>query len=523
MHFDIPERSAYDSDVIDVIERLAECEVAEAAPVMLLLLEDRSLAVRCASVRALGTMVKAATPALPKFIKYFERPRHDDPLADAAIHALAQLGSVAVPAVSKALTHRKIRVRRRGIFVLMRMGHDGQDAAGTLWYALQRETDGDRRSNALYAFSKMGEVDPQFIKTLGRFAPNREHESEQRKRAMDVLRTLGQQTKAARPDVLRAARDDKREVRAGAMTLVQLACPPNESVPLLTAALDDPAYEVREQAARALGWVGPVAKPAVTKFIAMLEDPQYRGELVPLQTPPTDIDPFSYPPPHIRDKRQPASAVIIALGCIGPEAAEAVPAITRYVRFRYGSHTDEAWLAAPALGKIGPGAAGAIPTLIEHLQKTNSHGYAERVVAALGMIGPKAKAAVPVFQELLDGKYRFRDTEYIRATVFDTLGRIGPEDPLAIDILIGGLDYSNYSFDGQNAADALAKFGKLSVRPLIEALDDPKKGYYALKAIEQLGPTAAPAAEKIQTRLNELTNRHGQFVRDVLEAIERGK
>ena len=59
--------------------------------------------------------------------------------------------------------------------------------------------------------------------------------------------------------------------------------------------------------------------------------------------------------------------------------------------------------AVIALGKIGPAAANAVPVLLAALQKENCPN-AHAIIFALGRIGPKAVRAAPMLQKALSGK-----------------------------------------------------------------------------------------------------------------------
>jgi hypothetical protein len=94
---------------------------------------------------------------------------------------------------------------------------------------------------------------------------------------------------------------------------------------------------------------------------------------------------------------QARNGAAVALGELGPQAAESVPALTRaleaedkYLR----SHT------ARALGKIGPAARTAVPALTRVLKDKDEDVRGE-AAAALGHIGAEARVAVGDLVELL--------------------------------------------------------------------------------------------------------------------------
>ena len=84
-----------------------------------------------------------------------------------------------------------------------------------------------------------------------------------------------------------------------------------------------------------------------------------------------------------------------ALGTMGPDAKEAVPALITV--FRRDTDANVRYLAAAALGFIGPGAKEAVPALITALamDKDPDQDLRGEAAIALGGIGPGAKEALP--------------------------------------------------------------------------------------------------------------------------------
>jgi HEAT repeat protein len=89
---------------------------------------------------------------------------------------------------------------------------------------------------------------------------------------------------------------------------------------------------------------------------------------------------------------------------------------------------DYRWKAARALGRMGPQAAEATPALAEALADDNGHVRIEAAIA-LGKIGPEAEAAAPALARAL----RDEDAS-IRREAAVALGRIGaPAAVAALD------------------------------------------------------------------------------------------
>lgn len=162
--------------------------------------------------------------------------------------------------------------------------------------------------------------------------------------------------------------------------------PTAQSVPALVAALRDPDPTVREQAAVALGRLGPAAREAIGPLVATFsdEDLYLRG------------------------------AAAVALGQIG---SDAVPALVRALGDTSG---DVRWSAAIALGRLGSQARDAVGALITALSDADEN-VRWCAAVALGAIGPAAREAVPVLTEALHDR-----DESVRCGATLALGQIAP-------------------------------------------------------------------------------------------------
>ncbi|HEY3122084.1 MAG TPA: HEAT repeat domain-containing protein [Vicinamibacteria bacterium] len=204
------------------------------------------------------------------------------------------------------------------------------------------------------------------------------------------------------------------------------------SVAPLRAALADSSERVRREAARALGAVGPRARPAAPELFAALRDAReaVRGEAARALAG-LDLHDAAYVPELVRtlqsDDPYVRGFAAWTLGNVGPAAKAAVPALVAALDYeegydRGGAATalakmgaaareavpalvaglrspdgDRRWKAARTLGRIGPAAADAIPALVQALDDTNEHVriYAAR---ALGRMGPHARQAIPALE-----------------------------------------------------------------------------------------------------------------------------
>jgi HEAT repeat protein len=152
-----------------------------------------------------------------------------------------------------------------------------------------------------------------------------------------------------------------------------MGTPAREAVPALMGILQRGERYVQDEAAWALGRIGPEAREAVSVLIHILETSE-------------------------ADTRQTAAW---ALGCIGPEARDAVPLLQ--VMLQEDLSTTGRVEAALALWKLTGPAEGVLPVLIEAVRDPDLD--VRRLAAdALASIGPEAKAAVPSLRQVLDAR-----------------------------------------------------------------------------------------------------------------------
>ena len=142
----------------------------------------------------------------------------------------------------------------------------------------------------------------------------------------------------------------------------------DDSVAGLIKQLQDDKLEVRLQAADALANLGPDAKEAIPALTAALKG----------------------------DKEAKVRAyAAFALKKMGAEAKEAVPALTDALKDK---DEEVRSVAADALGQLGADAKSAVPALAEALKDPDSGPHAAQ---ALGRIGPDAKDALPALTAAL--------------------------------------------------------------------------------------------------------------------------
>ena len=159
--------------------------------------------------------------------------------------------------------------------------------------------------------------------------------------------------------------DKDPEVRHAAIYALQELKPgPQVTVPLIDKALKETDPMVRMHV---LNLIAEIGKPAVPALVKALSD--------------EEIAPWS----------------CIALGAIGPDAADAVPALTKLLD---PAHSPKLRLeASMALASIGPASASALPELMKILDGKDAV-VLPGAIYAIGKIGPAGKSAEKKLREL---------------------------------------------------------------------------------------------------------------------------
>ena len=223
--------------------------------------------------------------------------------------------------------------------------------------------------------------------------------------------------------------------------------------------------------------------------------------------------------------------VIEAIAVFGPDAAAAVPALTRALEDR-SSYIRR--LAIEALGAIGPKARQATPKLIEMLPGSNhyspefeelcrtlasvsfieeltplleSEDQIVRIGAAraIGKMGAKAKSATPA----LINRLADPEVPYIFA---QTLGKIGASATAELEEVIENpLTPSRKRIYAITALGEIGAAASETVPLLVSSLDDLELRLAAIEALGKMEGAAAPAVPRL-IQLREVVDHH--YVRD---------
>jgi len=319
------------------------------------------------------------------------------------------------------------------------------------------------------------------------------------------------------------------------------------TVDLLVAQLKDQSPQVRAQAADALGRLGEVAKPAAPALAALLADPdktvrrEALNSLLQIGPEPGTLRPLII---KALDEADPAVRMAVlhqlaelgkqivpgliealktdgggfyaclVLAAIGPEAAEAVPALADKVRSE--DRPDVRREAILALGAIGKASAPAVPSLIKALDDKET-AVSMSAAFAIGQIGPGASQSVERLSAMLKSK-----DEFMRIISAWALAKIQPGDEQALDRSVPLLAAGLRSNTPQVRAAAFRALGDLRPGPtrILAALEEGLKGAdqdTIHEAVRLLATVGAPAVPKLIEALGHA--KHRSFVAQVLAAI----
>ncbi len=238
-----------------------------------------------------------------------------------------------------------------------------------------------------------------------------------------------------------------------------------------------------------------------------------------------------YPVSNSKWKFNPAGFIAWALGCYGPRAKDAVPALAKAL------HGKDIWARQPAawaLSQIGKDAAPATDALIKSLGAVGGGGWGSKrdcrvhaahalanigkpavpaliravgsaggksgaragAAMALAMIGPDAKDAATALIAALKSP-----DHYLKSKAADALARVAPGGAGVVPALVAELGTADYGARN-NVAKALGTCGpaaKGAVDALKKTLTDKKKEirYSAAKALGGIGKDAVPALAEV--------------------------
>jgi HEAT repeat protein len=402
---------------------------------------------------------------------------------------VVDVGARSVPDLAKAL---KAGDPKERLAAANELGRRGPAAGGAVTALGEAVGDGDLsvRAASAEALGKVGILARPALPAL--LAALADSEEPVRKAARDAMATIG----FLRDDVsvlADALKHTSPAVRLYAVQAIEgTGADPAAAVPVYAVALKDADAEVRQQAARSLGKLGPKARGRVLPLLlAARKDgdagvksaaeeglaalgPSAAEDLAALRTAAKDSS------PEVR------AYALKGIAGLGPAAKSAVPELVVALE---QPDKETRRLAAEALVKLGPAAKDAAAPLTKALADPDPAVRAW-AVEALGGLGDAARPAVDKVGLAL------RDTDPgVREAAGKALARLAP------DRLVSA--YGRALLDKEDdvrreAAEALAKMGagaKPALANLIVAIDDPNPAVRikVARAIAQAEPdTTAP-------------------------------
>lgn len=278
------------------------------------------------------------------------------------------------------------------------------------------------------------------------------------------------------------ARDSTAQIEA-AEALEAMGPGAADAVSALTKLLKSDATQVQAHAAEALGSIGAAAKPAAEALAALVGegDEHVRKEALealedirpgPEVMLPILTELLQDPNPVVRAR------VMGALADLGDKATDLL--------IKALGDEKTAYWACLILAEIGPDAAGAVPALTKLLD-SDAHGVRREAILALAAIGPAAKPAAEKLAGLIDCPINGVPAIYALGSIGSVSGDVKAkltakaegDDPIVKTV-------SAWALAKLHPGDK--RFASRAAKLLVEGLqsDDPKVRVAAAKALESL-------------------------------------
>jgi HEAT repeat protein len=438
--------------------------------------EVRRLTALC--FRFLGPPIAHPDDAVPVLVDLLRKDPNPSVRAACALSlrelALSDkdLAKGATPALLAALSDKNKSTRLQAAVALAILGKGGEKPFQALEEFFGDE-DEDIQGELVAAMTDIG---LPALPSLKRFLQNKSVIV--RRRAGYCLRSVIeeiQQKKQHLPQqivpFLAAAMDDPDAavVASAILALSEIGLPATETIPQIVKRLKHENRRVRYSAAQGLGKFGPAAKVAIPALEKALSDEDQAvrsdavealGAIAGKSAIPALEKALSDPEEYVR------RSVVGTLRRMREDPTDAVPVLIKALA---NDNLFVRWNAVEALESFGPAAEGAVPRITDLLEDPERW---VRVAAAdaLGSFGPAGKKAIPALTKAL------RDGEYlVRCRAAETLGKLRDDPCTVVPALIDALGDKEWAVR-MWAAKALGCFGPkaLTAAPrLTELLKDP--------------------------------------------------
>jgi HEAT repeat protein len=481
------ERLLFIADAINL-----DAGAKELVPTLIPLLDsenDLAFTVACKFLGRIGPGAEAAVPALEKQLRRGTKER-----ASSAARTLPALGPKGRSAWRAALRHPDFDVAFEA--AVGGLGEKGVDEALLLPAFLKgiKTKDPERQEMAAFGLAYLA------IRSVRTSLP----------RGGDVIQAggggriprtgkdLARRATAALLDTLQHGKEASARLAAARYLGGQVRR--EAVVRALIGAMRDPDEDVRRQAVKALGGIGPPARaalPQLWKLVRTGESKEWRDEALRAVAMITrdwrKLVPFLLRLEREDESGERAGSILFAWELVAPRVEGVL------VDLLQSREPDRRRLAFRILDHcFSRPSEQLVPALADVLSDKN---VAMRCQAAnnLGKIGPVARVAVPGLLAMLKAKDRAE-----RAAAIDALARIGPRGKKACAVLIAALDEESLR---ESAVVALARMGpeaRPAVPRLVAALEDedPLVRCGAAWALGNIGPEAAPAVPALVMMLH---------------------
>jgi HEAT repeat protein len=339
-------------------------------------------------------------------------------------------------------------------------------------------------------------------------------------KAIDGLAALGDKAADAVPTLTQLLSDNSANVRAhAAYALGRVGAPAKSAAAALTSLIKDNDEVVRRQAIKALTAIKPGPDVMIPLVTRLLEESDAGVQMRIVQA--VSEAGAAAVPALIQALQNERSAywACLMLRQMGPDAKEAVPALTARLSDARSEIRRE---AALSLGALGPSAAPAAAKIADLLDDPDTAPAATLALGQIGQMPPGAEAKVRANaqkdQKVLGtislcalAHLHPEDKELARSTAEQLVGRLQDSDPfvqlaaarglaalrLSPDILLPVVEKALANADEatiRHALDGLAALGAPAVPRLTDALKHESIRARVAYTLGQIGPPAAPAS-----------------------------
>jgi HEAT repeat protein len=364
----------------------------EAIPVFLEAL--RNPGAKYTTVDQIRNLGLRAEPLIPALIAELKHPHdHIPDNVSGTLTALKALLPKHLPALTELLGDADIRVRRRAVMVIQEIGPQAAPAVPALIEAL-RSSDRMLQDAAAGALFAIGPGAKDAVPALFEWNAGLNTNL-----ALHILERIGE---AAVPGAIEALRDPTLKVRSGAADLLgRIGARPDLVVPALLRTLGDPEPDVRRAATGSLHKFGEISgeiRSTLTAIASGDPDPFVRIEaasaLAVSTKDPSEASRLLKP---LLDHDEPGVrlSAATALWFASGEAEAVLPVLIAIL-----DHPRSRWDACQDLGSMGPAAAPAVPALTRFLKDDNPN-VVWAVAESLGKIGKGARPALPALREAM--------------------------------------------------------------------------------------------------------------------------